>query len=149
MAHTLCYRSTAGILGSSIASAIIIVRSTPSHMIRMICSAVHLLFWFRTCLSSGTRTAGLYGIGLSSLSNKLERFAARTWPHIVPQVDVKNGRRLLVDLEVPYPPFFLQWSDCGTRLAMLSNWNHMQCAAVPSCEAGSPSSLPTPALMTL
>ena len=44
-----------------------------------------------------------------------------------PQVDVTTGRRVRVDLDVPYPPFYFHWSPCGTRLAMLSNWHHMQC----------------------
>lgn len=52
----------------------------------------------------------------------------------LPQVDVTTERRVRVDLEVPYPPFFFQWSPCGTRLAMLSNWHHMQCAALLSSD---------------
>jgi len=33
-----------------------------------------------------------------------------------------------VELRSPFPPFFYTWSPCSTRLAMLSNFHHMQVA---------------------
>jgi len=42
------------------------------------------------------------------------------------QKDAAGRTRVRADLQQRYPPFFYLWSPCGTRLAMLSNFHHMQ-----------------------
>lgn len=126
VAHTLVYRSTAGILGSSIASAVMIV-SGPAPAFS--CS----LMWLGCRKRFTVHSPPAHGLARWLIQavtayhgSILQVHAGHNALHL--QVDVTTGRRVRVDLEVPYPPFYFHWSPCGTRLAMLSNWHHMQCA---------------------